>query len=145
MKRLIVAAAGVALALSVAGSAAASPATDTFGKCLVESSTGKDRIIVMQWFFAVLSVNPNVQTYAAATPEQRQAIARQAAGVLQRLVLTDCRTEAVAAIKSDGSHGIQTSFEVFGRMAATELITDPAVQKEMNAMATTPISPGGPR
>lgn len=124
----------LAIAASTSGAARAGPASDAFAKCLVQSSTGRDRIVFIQWFFAALSVNPNVQSFSTATKQQRAAVTQQTAEVLQRLVVKDCRAEAIAAIRADGSSAIQTSFEVFGRTAATELMSDPAVSKEMNAL-----------
>lgn len=118
----------------MSGRAYAGPASDAFGKCIVESSTGKDRIIFVQWFFVALSVNPNVQSLTAITPERRALVTRQAAEVMQKLALIDCRSEAVAAIRQDGSQAMETGFSAFGRAAARELMTDPAVSKELSAL-----------
>jgi hypothetical protein len=127
--------AALAMAASLSSGAHAGPATDAFGTCLVQSSTGKDRIVFVQWFFAALSVNPNVQAYAGSTKEQRAAVTKQTAEVFQRLILTDCHAEAVAAIRQDGTQALSSSFEVFGRSAAVELMSDPAVEKEMSALS----------
>jgi hypothetical protein len=135
MKPILSLLVALGLALAVGGQAAASAESDAFGKCLVESSTGKDRVIVMQWFFAALSVNPNVESFSSATPDLRASVTKQAAMVLERLVLVDCRAEAVAAIKHDGPQALETSFEVFGRSAAAELMADPAVTKQMNSIS----------
>ncbi len=128
--------AGSMMALAMSGAAQAGPASDAFGKCLVESSTGRDRIVFVQWFFTALSVNPNVQAYVTATKEQRADVSRKAVGVLERLVLNECHAEAVAAIRADGAAAIQTSFGVFGQSAAGELMSDPAVTGELNAMSS---------
>lgn len=78
-------------------------------------------------------MNPNVQSFSSSTKEQRIVVARQTAAILQRLLLTDCHAEAVAAVREDGQGALSSSFEMFGRAAAQELMSDPAVQKEMGA------------
>jgi hypothetical protein len=135
MKPVACGLAAVAIAIGFANVAQAGPATDAFGKCLVQSSTGKDRTVFVQWFFAALSANPNVKDFATSTKEQREAVTRQTVAVFQRLVLVDCRAEAIAAIRQDGTQALSSSFEVFGRAAAVELMSDPAVQKEMNGLS----------
>lgn len=134
MKPIFAGLAALSVAASVGATAYAGPASDALGRCLVQSSTGRDRTLFVQWFFAALSVNPEVQAYASTTKEQRVAVTQKAAQLLQRLVYVDCHTEAVAAIKQDGQQALGTSFEVFGRSAATELMSDPAVVKEMGAL-----------
>ncbi|MBC6983583.1 hypothetical protein [Caulobacter sp. 17J80-11] len=130
----MIAAAALTVALGAAGAAHAGPASDAFGKCLVESSTGKDRIVFVQWFFAALSTHPNVSAIASVTPEQRAAYTRQAATVMDRLVLVDCHAEAVAAVQQDGPESMNESFRLFGQAAAGELLSNPAVNKEMSAL-----------
>jgi hypothetical protein len=135
MKLFKVGLAAAAMAAAISGRAYAGPASDAFGKCIVESSTGKDRIVFVQWFFAALSVNPNVQSFSAITADQRAFVTREAALAMQKLTLVDCHAEAVAALRQDGPHAMQTGFAAFGRVAAQELMTDPAVAKQLSAFA----------
>jgi hypothetical protein len=135
MKLLKVGLAAAAMAAAISGRAYAGPASDAFGKCIVESSTGKDRIVFVQWFFAALSVNPNVRSLSAVTPDQRAFVTREAAQVMQRLTLVDCHAAAVAALRQDGLEAMRTGFAAFGRVATQELMTDPAVSKQLSAFA----------
>jgi hypothetical protein len=134
MKIIVSAAASLAIAATAAGAAQAGPASDTFGTCLVQSSTGKDRIVFVQWMFAALAANPNVASMANVSPERRAELSRQGAEVMQRLILKDCHAEAVAAIRQDGEQAITASFQLFGQAAARELMSDPAVEKEMSGL-----------
>jgi hypothetical protein len=134
MKLLMVVMAAVAIAAVNGGKVHAGSASDAFGKCVVESSMGKDRLVVVKWFFAALSANPNVQSLAAITPEQRAVVIRQAADVIQRLTLIDCHSEAVAAIRQDGSYAMRAGFEALGKAAAMELMSDPTVTKQLSAV-----------
>jgi len=128
------AAAALVLASAAGGAAQASPASDAFGKCLIESSTGKDRILFIRWFFGALSVNPNVSSLATTTQAQRDEAASGAMASMERLVMIDCRKEALAALRQDGPDAMRASFEVFGRTAATELMGDPAVAQELGRL-----------
>ncbi len=134
MKRIASGAAVLAITLAVNSPVQAGPASSALGKCLVQSSTGKDRIVFMQWFFAALSVNPNVATFAVTTKDQRDAATRNAAEVFDRLIFTDCHAEAEAAEREDGDTALSTGFEAFGRIAVTELMSDPKVGKEMSTL-----------
>ncbi|NEX92292.1 hypothetical protein [Caulobacter sp. 17J65-9] len=134
MKTITTAAVALTIAMGAAGAAQAGPASDAFGECLVQSSTGKDRIIFAQWMFAGLSVHPSVAGMSNVTAQQRTEISQQTAAVMDRLVLKDCRAEAIAAIKQDGTETMSTSFSAFGRAAMTELMSNPAVDKQMSAI-----------
>jgi hypothetical protein len=134
MKQIVSGLTALLIAMALGGQAQAGPASTALAKCLVDSSTGKDHVVFMQWFFAALSVNPSVQSFAATTKDQRNDAARGAAAVFDRLVLVDCRKEAVAAEREDGNASLSTGFEAFGRIAVTELMADPNVTKEMSAL-----------
>ncbi|MDR3513203.1 MAG: hypothetical protein P4L73_16325 [Caulobacteraceae bacterium] len=135
MKSITGGLAALMVALSLASGAAASPQSDAFTKCLTEASTGKDHIVFVQWMFAALSVNSNVQAFSNVTNEQRAALTQQMADIMQRLVLADCRAEAVAAVRQDGQQVFQGSFEVFGRSAMVDLMSDPNVGKQLGALS----------
>src|ERR1700735_3792065 len=122
MNKIIGGAAVFAATLLLGTVAQASPASDAFGRCMVQSSTGKDRVIFVRWFFNALSMNPNVQASTSTTPQQRAETTRQAADVFQRLVFVDCHAEAVAAVRADGQQALESAFEAFGRSAAGELM-----------------------
>lgn len=121
---------------SMASAAQAGPAVDAFGKCLVQSSTGKDRIAFIRWMYAAMSAHPDVRSTSAISPELRNEISAQAGAVMDRLVLNDCHAQAVAAVREGGATAVASSFEVFGRVAMTELMADPSVGKELNALSS---------
>jgi hypothetical protein len=47
--------------------------TDDLSQCLVKSSNGADRLVLVQWIFSALSLHPAVQPLASVTSEQRDA------------------------------------------------------------------------
>jgi diphthamide synthase (EF-2-diphthine--ammonia ligase) len=128
MRRLMVGLMAVAFTTASAQSALAGPASDALGKCLAASSTRKDRADLLRWMFAAMSANADVQTLATTTPEQRDAASRQAAEVVQRLMLADCRPQAVAALKENGPAAVGDGFKALGARALNELADDPGVK-----------------
>jgi hypothetical protein len=122
--------AAAALALALAAPAAGAHAavyTDDLAKCIVNSSTPADQTKLVVWLFSAISVHPAVKAYANFTPAQREAIAQDAAGLMQRLLTSDCRAQTVAALKYEGLDSIGPAFGVLGQVAMRGLMTDPQV------------------
>jgi hypothetical protein len=121
-------------ALACAGAAVAGPASDDLGRCLIKASTPADNEVLVRWMFSAITANPKLASYAAIKPEERDAFDRRAAELFQRLLLTDCRKESVAALQQDGTSAIGHSFELLGSVAARQLMSDPAVTGGMQHM-----------
>ena len=119
---------GAAALLTItAGAAQASPQSDALSKCLVDKTSAGDRTLLVQWVYADMSLSPAVRAMSNVTEAQRDALARDAAHLLERLVTGDCRGETVAALKQGGLGVIKTSFGALAERAMGELATDPPV------------------
>jgi len=101
--------------------------TDDLSKCLVKSSNGADRLVLVQWIFSALSLHPAVQPLASITTEQRDAFNERVAALFSRLLVDDCRKEAIDALKYEGSAAFDASFQVLGQVASRDLMTEPHV------------------
>jgi hypothetical protein len=135
MKRVVVAAMALAaLALSTQ-SAQAGPYGDAFSKCLADSSSGKDRVMFVRWMFVALAAHPDLQSLSKVTPAEREGATRDMAGVVNRLILVDCRKEAVAVLQNEGELGFERGFESFGKLAAQELMGNPAVASSLEGFS----------
>jgi hypothetical protein len=132
MKKLLLAAAG-ALAISAA-CGPASAQDGALGKCLVDNSTGKDREAFMRWMFLALAANPSVKPMTNISDPQKEEINRDAAGVMNRLMLKDCRSQAVTAMRAGGTEGVGQGFATFGRIAMGDLMQNSAVNAELEKM-----------
>ncbi|MES2896014.1 MAG: hypothetical protein V4759_08290 [Pseudomonadota bacterium] len=99
---------------------------DDLSRCLVKSSTEGDKTALMQWMFSAFAANPAVKPMSSITPEQRDALDRKAAQLMQRLVLDDCRKETIEAWKYEGASTLETGFTALGEVAARGLMSDPA-------------------
>ncbi|HLK26747.1 MAG TPA: hypothetical protein VKT30_18990 [Caulobacteraceae bacterium] len=133
--RRFIAAPAFAVAVAAATSAFAGPASEALGKCVADSSSRADRMLFVRWFVAALSADPDVRSGAPAAPEVRERLTRETADIVQRLVTTDCREQAVAALREDGLSAVASASETFGRSMAAELVSNPAVARAVYQLA----------
>jgi hypothetical protein len=131
MRKAVILTTAVLFTALSAPMAFAGPYTDDLSKCLVRSSSDTDKVILVKWIFALLTLNPAVKSLSSVTDDQRQALDKDGALLMQRLILTDCHDETVAALKNEGMEAAQSSFQVLGQVAGRSLFSDPAVQKGM--------------
>lgn len=113
----------------LAGQARADVYADDLGKCLVNATTATDRTTFVQWMFAEASLNPAVREMTVVTPAQREQFSRAIAAIANRLLLKDCRAQAVAAMKYDGGEALGPAFQMLGIVAGRELMSQPDVAK----------------
>jgi hypothetical protein len=136
MARNIIAAAGMfAVVLTFGSHASAGIYTDDLSKCLVSSASQADKDVLIEWVFAAMSTNPVVKSMSSVTPEQRTVLTRSAAELMQRLLVSDCRKETVAALKYEGDSAFETSFGVLGQVAMRGLMSDPVTDAELQKLA----------
>jgi hypothetical protein len=105
--------------------------TDDLTKCVVRSTSGGDQVAFMRWMFAALSTNPSLSDLASVKPQQTDELTRTVAGLMERLMLKDCRSEMVSALKYEGGGAIGAAFNTLGNVAARNLMTNPATMAEM--------------
>jgi hypothetical protein len=111
-----------------------SPATagvysDDLSRCLVSSTTAKDKIDLVRWLVSTMSLHPDVSKVISVNAQQRTEIDKSVALILQRLLTEKCRNQTLIALKNEGQAAIATSFEVLGKVAAEELFANPSVLK----------------
>jgi hypothetical protein len=81
----------------------------------------------MQWIFSNIGLNPVLSNMISVTAERRDELAGKSTAIMERLTLSDCRKEAIAALKNEGPRALAESDQVLGQAAAMGLITDPNV------------------
>lgn len=124
---------GVILIL-VSCSAQAGVYSNDLSKCLVETSTANDRIVLVKWMFTAIAAHPAVSGMSKITDRDREEINRQAAGMFVHLVGELCQSQAKKAVQFEGPYAIQQAFRVFGRVAGKELFQNPAVGKAISGL-----------
>jgi hypothetical protein len=110
--------------------------TDDLSKCLVKSTNTNDRVVLVQWMFAMLTLHPAVRSFVSVPDAQRDTATKTAAALFGRLLTADCRKESVNALKYEGVSAIGASFQVLGQVASRDLMTDPNVAKGMKQLGT---------
>jgi hypothetical protein len=122
MKKLILAIAGLLLS----SPAAAGIFADDLARCTVSSSTPEDRRLLVRWIFIVAASNPEFSDLASISATQRENGFRGVARVFDRLLLRDCRSQSVAAMRNEGGAGLEAGFRSLGQLAGREMMTSPA-------------------
>lgn len=124
------------MALLAAAPAAPAPSvfSDDLSKCLVTKASGEDKTLLIRWIFSAMASNASVSKMADVSDAEKHSISVATGGLIQRLLTVDCHAEAVAALKADGAVVIETSFELLGKVAMREIMTDPAVASQLAAI-----------
>lgn len=135
MKRLMIAIAALCT-LGAPVPAAAGIYTDDFTRCLVAATSTEDRVAFARWMFTAMSAGEAVRDLTNVTEAQRVEGNRGTAQLVQRLILTDCRAQALLALKYEGGDAIGTGFEMVGRVAIGDLMRDPGVAAQIESLDT---------
>jgi hypothetical protein len=127
-------------AILVVTSLIASPASagvyaDDVTRCLVKSSSETDQLALVKWIFAAMAQHPAIRDYASITTTQQAGLNQSMAGIVNRLLLKDCRTEVVSALKYEGAGFLEQSFKALGEVAMGGLMTNDAVEKGLTGWA----------
>lgn len=133
LRRVLVPAATAAflVAASAMQLAQAQAPVEALGRCLADSTTGKDRKELARWLFAAMTAHPEMKPLSAATPQDIDAASRTAAAIFTRLLAETCSKEVRNAVQSGGAAAIQSGFQVLGQLAMQELMTNADVGAAM--------------
>ncbi len=132
--RKIAAVLGLILTFGLAEAAHAGIYTDDLSKCLVKSTSEADRTDLILWIYAAMSDHPAVRGLSNVSPAQHDAANRKTGALMERLLLVDCRTQTVEAMRYEGSTAIQGSFSVLGQVAMVGLMQDKAVAGDVGGI-----------
>lgn len=105
----------------------AGPYGDKLGNCLVESTSQRDRNILIVWMFSAASQHPVVRNILNVSPEQMDLANKNMADLTVKLLTENCKVETSEALKNEGATALESSFRLFGQVAGNELFTSPHV------------------
>lgn len=105
----------------------AGPYGDDLSKCLVKSTTDKDKSDLVRWIFAATSLHPDVNSLVTVSDAQRTEMTRTVGALFERLLTKSCRAEYRDAMKYEGEQTLIVSFGVLGQVAMKGLMEHPAV------------------
>jgi hypothetical protein len=107
---------------------------DDLSRCFVVKATASDNAAIMAWMFSAIASDPKLEKYTTLDRQKRDGIAAAAGAVFQRLLLVDCRTEAVAAIKAEGRDAMTKPFGALGAAATEQMFRSPEAQTELESL-----------
>jgi hypothetical protein len=123
-----------ALCCVISSSAGAGVFTDDMARCMVEKSSDADKTELAQWMFAAMSKDPSLAKMANIGQQDRDRLNKAAAGLFSRLILVDCRTQTVAALKNEGTSAFGQAGRVLGGSAAQRLMSSPEGEAELGKL-----------
>ncbi len=127
----------IALALvlfALSSSAFAGPFNDKLAICLVKSTTQDDKLTLIRWIFAAMASHPGVSDLSEVSAADGDRLNEQVADLFVSLLTERCGAETREAVKYEGEGAIGTSFEVLGRVAMQELMSDGKVSAFMGGI-----------
>jgi hypothetical protein len=119
------------VAMPWAAPAPANVPADSFARCLNASISQDDRKLLSRWIFVVTSSYPEVSDLVSVSPVLRENLHQQVARLVERLLYVDCRKETAALIQSGGIEALQAQLTLVGRIAASNIMSDPKVGGEL--------------
>ncbi len=78
--------------------AIAGPTVDQLSDCLMKSTTATDKTTVLQWTFVALGNHPDLKAFSNVTATQNEALDKNLATVLQRILVEQCSAQTKAVI-----------------------------------------------
>lgn len=105
---------------------------DRLGDCLVQSSTGAQRLALARWIAHAIISHPNVRDSVAAPRRVLEEVDQGMAEIFTNLVSTACRDESRAAFQM-GGNSVELAFETLGRIAMLELMSNPDVNTRIES------------
>jgi hypothetical protein len=124
----------ILLFLACVGSAQAGLYSDDMAKCLVASTSQKDKVALVRWMFANAALHPDVSSISRVSAKEKEELDRNAAALFERLLTESCRKPTMDAIRYEGPIAFQLSFQVLGQVAMQELMSNKAVSTGFEAL-----------
>jgi hypothetical protein len=113
--------------LGVNDLALAGPASEELGLCMVDSLTGKERKQLAKWVFFAMAAHPEIKKFSKVSSEDQNNVNSYVGKLITRLLTENCSTQVKAANKESGSAAISSAFELVGKVAMQELMSNKEV------------------
>ncbi|MGN7836143.1 MULTISPECIES: hypothetical protein [Acinetobacter] len=120
--------------LGVVQIANAGPTVDQLSNCLERSTTTADKTTVMQWTFVALSAHPDLKAFSNVTATQKEALDKNLATVLQRILVEQCSAQTKAVIQAEGLEAVGNSFQGLGRSTGEEILKNPEINNQLKGI-----------
>ena len=118
----------LSLGLTIGTPVFASSPGNEFASCLADALNGKERRNLAKWIFFAMAAHPEIKTYSSASQIDTKETDKYVGELITRLLIVDCPNELKKASKSNPL-AMQQGFELVGRVAMQELMTNQNVTK----------------
>ena len=112
----------------------AGPTVDQLSQCLVKSTTATDKTAVLQWTFVALSSHPDLKAYSNVSAAQKEALDKNLASVLQRILVEQCSSQTKAVVQAEGLQAVGESFQELGSITGEEILKTPEVKDQLKGV-----------
>ena len=109
----------------------AGPYTDTFGKCIIKSTTQIEKDQLIQWMFIAVSDHQILKSVVDLSEGVKTTADKQTAKIVMRLFTVACKTELKDAVKFEGQNAVRDAFELLGKVSMGAIMTDQNVIKAL--------------
>ena len=110
----------------------AGPFGDDMAKCLVTSTSNRDRTKLLKWMFRVYGDHPEVSYMVDLSDREKKVIDKDVAQIFTRLLSEDCIDETKKALDYEGDNVMYNAFQILGQVAAQGFNGNPDVMKSIN-------------
>jgi hypothetical protein len=112
----------------------AGPYGDDLKKCLVESTSKRDNIVLVRWLSKALLAHPEVKDLAVIPNAKAVQIDKDFARYVERLLGENCSAQFANVIRYEDQDAIRKSFEFLGQVAMKELMDNAQVQEAVTGV-----------
>ena len=120
--------------LLLAASCWAAPYSDDLKKCLVESTSKRDTVILVRWLSKALLAHPEVKDLAAIPSAKATQIDKDFARYVERLLGENCSAPFANVMRYENPDAIRQSFEFLGQVAIKEMMDNGQVQEAVSGV-----------
>lgn len=120
--------------LSATQVAIAGPTVNQLSDCLMKSTTVTDKTTVLQWTFVALGNHPDLKAFSNVTASQKEALDKNLATVLQRILVEQCSAQTKAVIQAEGLQAVGDSFQALGKTTGEEILKNPEINNQLKGV-----------
>lgn len=121
------------LFLAICSKAEAGSFADSLASCMMSHMSPAENSLFIRWVFGALAAHPDVSSLAGVSDATYEPVAQAFASSVEGLLTTQCRTEAIAALKQEGRVSILTAFQRVSQSSARLLMSNQRVVERLQA------------
>jgi hypothetical protein len=81
-----------------------------------------------------LGNHPDLKAFSNVTASQKEALDKNLATVLQRILVEQCSAQTKAVIAAEGVQAVGDSFQELGRITGEEILENPEVKSQLKGV-----------